>query len=134
MKSKIFQKIFYNWQVKIICFLLAVFGYIVLVYSVQEKRTLSLPYEIVLPQDFQVESNLPDSIDLVIMGTEDQIYLLDASNISLRVDFSTVEREGVNYATVEIDTAQMAEYVDLSNISIYTKPSQVKVYFSKKGE
>lgn len=134
MKSKFLQKVFYNWQVKIICFLLAIFAYVVLLYSVQEKRTLALPYEMEMPSGYKAESNLPQSIDLVIMGTEDQIYMIDASKISLTVDFSTVEREGVNYATVQIDTSELSSYVDMKNISIYTKPSQVKVYFSKTGD
>lgn len=134
MKSKFFQKILNNWQAKIVCFLLAVLVYVVLVYSVQEKRTLSLPYDIKLPQEYSVESNLPKSIDLVIMGTEDRIYLIDASKIHLSVDFSSVNREGVSYADVLIDTEELSAYIDMSNISIYTVPSQVKVYFSLKGE
>ena len=42
-----------------------------------------------------------------------------------------VDREGVSYATVQIDINDLASYVDTSAVSIYTKPSQVKVYFSK---
>ena len=133
MKSNFFQKLFYNWQIKIICLILAIFAYVVLLYSVQEQRSLALPYDMVLPENYKVESNLPQSIELVIMGTEDQIYLIDASKISLLVDFSTVSKEGVSYADVQIDTSDLSEYIDLSNISIYTRPSQIKVYFSANG-
>ncbi len=129
MRSKFFQKLIYNWQVKIISFLLAVFVYFVLVFSIQTSRKVSLPVEVKLPSGYTATSNIPSSIDLVIQGTEDQIYMIDVSNISLVVDFSTVNREGVNYATVQIDTAELDKYIDASEISIYTKPSQVKVYF-----
>ncbi len=129
MRSKFFQKVFYNWQIKLICFILAIFVYFVLVFSIQTSRTISLPVEVKLPENYTATSNIPTSIDLVIQGTEDQIYMIDASSIYLTVDFSTVNREGINYATVEIDTGELQNYVDTSQISIFTKPSQVRVYF-----
>lgn len=133
MRSKFVQKLFYNWQVKILSFLLAVLVYFVLVFSIQTSRTVSLPLEVKLPADYVAESNVPTSVDLVLQGTEDQIYMIDVSNIKVSVDFSTVEREGVNYAPVRIDTGELEKYVDISSISVFTKPSQVKVYFSAPG-
>lgn len=129
MRSKFFQKVFYNWQIKLICFILAIFVYFVLVFSIQTSRKVSLPVEVKLPAGYTATSNIPSSIDLIIQGAEDQIYMIDASSIYLTVDFSTVNREGINYATVEIDTGDLQKYVNTSEISIYTKPSQVRVYF-----
>lgn len=133
MRSKFFQKLFYNWQVKVISFLLAVLVYFILVFSIQSSRTVSLPVEVVMPKNYVATSNVPKSIDLVIQGTEDQIYLVDVSNITLKVDFSMVDRVGVSYATVQINMEDLSSYVDTSAISIYTKPSQVRVYFSEKA-
>lgn len=134
MQSKFFQKVFYNWQIKIICFLLAVLVYFVLVYSIQSSRVITLPLEVTLPEDYVAESNVPVSVDLVIQGTEDRIYMIDVSRFSVSADFSTVNREGVNYAVVNIETGELEKYIDLSEISIYTRPSQVKVYFTYSGE
>lgn len=133
MRSKLFQKLFYNWQAKIISFLLAVFVYFILLFSAQNSRTISLPVEVIMPDGYVATSNVPTSIDLVIQGTEDQIYLVDVSRITLKVDFSMVDREGVSYATVQINMEDLSSYVDTSAISIYTKPSQVRVYFSLPG-
>lgn len=133
MRSKFFQKLFYNWQAKIISFLLAVLVYFILLFSVQNSRTITLPVEVIMPDGYVATSNVPSSIDLVIQGTEDQIYLIDVSKIDLKVDFSMVDREGVSYATVQIDINDLASYVDTSAVSIYTKPSRVRVYFSLPG-
>ncbi len=133
MRSKFFQKLFYNWQAKIICFLLAVLVYFVLVFSIQTSRTMTLPLKVTLPAEYQADSIVPDSVELVIQGTEDRIYMIDVSNISVSADFSTVNHEGVSYAVVNIDTGELEKYIDTSVISIYTKPSQVKVYFSYVG-
>lgn len=134
MRSKWLQKMFYNWQAKVLCFLLAVLVYFVLVFSIQSSRTVSLPIRIDMPTDYVAQSNIPTSVDLVLQGTEDKIYLINVSNIEVSADFTNVNREGVNYATVEIDTKELAKYVDISTISIYTKPSQIKIYFTKTGE
>ena len=134
MRSKFFQKLLYNWQVKVLCFLLAAFTYFVLVFSIQTTRTVSLPVEVTMPSSYTATSTVPSEINLVLQGTEDQIYLIDASRIVLKVDFSHVSREGVNYADIVIDTGNLGDYIDLSAISIYTQPSQMKVYFSASGD
>ncbi|MCF0237890.1 MAG: hypothetical protein HUK24_04755 [Sphaerochaetaceae bacterium] len=132
MRSKALSKILYNWQVKMICFVLAIFVYFILLYSIQQTRTITLPVEVTLPDTFVAESNVPATVDLVIMGTEDQIYMISPEKIKLSVDFSKVKREGINYAAVNIDTAELDNYLNSTSISIYTRPSQVKVYFSNK--
>lgn len=130
MRSKILQKILYNWQIKILCFLLAAFVYFVLIFSIQTTRHVFLPLQVTLPSSYTADSTVPSGVDLVIEGTEEQIYLIDVSRISLSADFSKVNREGVSYAAVQIDTAELDSYIDMTSISIYTKPSRVKVYFS----
>ena len=134
MRSKFFSKVFYNWQIKIICFLLAVLVYFVLVFSIQSSRTMTLPLTVTLPENYIAESNIPTTVELVIQGTEDRIYMIDVSNLSVSADFTTVNHEGVNYAPVVIETGELEKYIDTSVISIYTKPSQVKVYFTYSGE
>ena len=131
MRSKFFQKLFYNWQGKIICLLLAILVYFVLLFSIQSSRSMTLPLEVTLPDGYKVESTIPRSVELVIQGTEDQIFMIDPAKISVSADFSTVNREGVNYAVVEIDTGDLTSYIDTSALSIFTRPSQVKIYFSK---
>ena len=130
MRSKFFQKLLYNWQVKIICLLLAVLVYFVLLFSIQSSRSMTLPLTVTLPKDYKAESTIPKSVELVIQGTEDQIFMIDPSMISVSADFSTVNREGVSYAVVEIDAGDLASYIDTTALSIFTRPSQVKVYFS----
>ena len=130
MRSKLMQKLLYNWQVKIICLLLAVLVYFVLLFSIQSSRSMTLPLSVTLPDNYKAESTIPKSVELVIQGTEDQIFMIDPSMISVSADFSTVNREGVSYAVVEVDAGDLASYIDTTALSIFTRPSQVKVYFS----
>ena len=130
MRSKFFQKLFYNWQAKIISFLLAVFVYFILMFSLHSTRTIPLPVEVILPDGYVAESKIRDSVDLIIQGTEDQIYLIDVSKFSLKADFSNiVTGEGTVYADVIIDMQDLKSYIDTSDVSIYTYPSQLRIYF-----
>ncbi len=129
-RNKTFQKIFYNWQIKILCFLLAVFMYFFLGLILQETRTVSLPLKVTMPEGYKADSIVPTSAELVISGKEDQVYMVDLSKVTLTVDFSKVSQEGVSLAAVQIDMGGQDSVLDFSTLSFSTNPSQVKVFFS----
>lgn len=129
-RNKSFQRIFYNWQIKLLCFLLAVFMYFFLGLVLQETRTVSLPLNVVMPEGYKAESIVPTSAELVITGKKDQVYMIDPSKVTLTVDFSKVSQEGVSLAAVQIDMGGQGTVLDFSALSISTNPSQVKVYFT----
>lgn len=133
-RSKFLQKVFYNWQVKCICFLLAIFVYFMLTMALQETRTVTLPLEVKLPSNYTATSNIPDSIELNIKGTEDKIYMIDASKIKISADFSGVSAVGVSSIPVSIDVSELEKYLDVKGVSIYTTPSMIKIYFSETGK
>lgn len=130
--NKVFQKIFYNWQIKVLCFLVAVFAYFLLSLVLQDTRTVQLPLEVTLPKDYKADSNIPDSVDLVIKGSQDQIYMLNVDYVKVSVDFSSVDHEGVSTAPVVIKLEGPNGVVDTSSVSISTDPMQIKIYFSLK--
>ncbi len=129
-RNKTLKKVFYNWQIKILCFLLAVFMYFFLGLVLQETRTVSLPLNIVMPENYKADSIIPNSAELVISGKEDQVYMIDPSKVTLTVDFSKVNQEGVSLAAVQIDMGGQDAVLDFSSLSISTNPSNVKVYFT----
>lgn len=131
-RNKLFQRVFYNWQVKVICFLLAVFMYFFLGLVLQDTRTIRLPLEVTLPEGYTADSNIPSSVNLLIKGTQDRIYMVDVDDVRVSVDFSAVDHEGVNTAPVVITMDGPNRSLDLSSVSISTDPTQVKIYFSLK--
>lgn len=124
--------IFRNWQIKILCFVIAVCVIFVARFGLQTKRVITMPLEVTLPESYSATSVIPTQAELVITGTEDVIYLLDASVFSLSADFSDVGKSGVSSATVTIDMSELASYVDLSKVSIHTEPSFVRIYFEER--
>ena len=125
-----FQRIFYNWQIKLLCFLLAVFMYFFLGLTLQETRTVTLPLNVVMPEGYKADSLVPTSVDLIITGKEDQVYMIDTSKVTITVDFSKVSSEGVASVPVKINMGTQGDVLDFSSLSITTNPSRVKIYFS----
>ena len=86
-----------------------------------------------LPSGYNADSNIPTSVDLVIKGTQERIYMIEVDDIHVSVDFSNVDHEGVNMAPVVITMDGPNQSLDTSSVSIFTNPTQVKIYFSLKG-
>ena len=89
--------------------------------------------EVTLPSGYNADSNIPTSVDLVIKGTQERIYMIEVDDIHVSVDFSNVDHEGVNMAPVVITMDGPNQSLDTSSVSISTNPTQVKIYFSLKG-
>jgi YbbR domain-containing protein len=131
-RNKTNRRLFYNWQIKILCFLFAGFLYFFFGLTVQETRTVDLPLTVIMPEEYKADSIVPDTVTLTIKGKENQVYMINVENLKISVDFSKVEKEGVAVAPVVIDVGGEESVLDLSTVSLSTDPSQVKIYFSVK--
>ena len=124
---------FANWQAKIICFLLALATVFVVTYGLQQKREVKLPLEVNLPANgYKAVSLIPTEVTLVIQGTEDKIYMVNADNFSLSADFTNVSHEGVCSVPVNIQFNGSSDALDFSQITLYTDPATVRIYFEKQ--
>lgn len=128
------KSVFSNWQVKILCFIAAVFVYVVVAFGIQERRTVTLPLKVIMPEGFVPTSVVPSEADIIISGSEEVIYMIEISNYSLSVDFSRVNSEGVASAPIDINNGDLDSYVNLSGVNVYTNPSYVKIYFEKSSD
>lgn len=120
---------FKNWQVKILCLIFAIFIYAFVTFESAGERVVSIPLEIIMPEGYVAASNVPDSASVVIRGSEKQIYLVDVSRVKLSADFSDIHDKGVASAAISIDYSELMDYINFTDISIFTRPSVVKVYF-----
>jgi len=124
--------IFSNWQIKILSFIVAVMTVFIFYYNGQQSRKVVLPLEIILPEGFVPTSNLPQSAELVIKGSEQQIYMFDPEEFSLVADFSKVKEEGVASVLIEVKTSESVNKLNLMDITFYASPAWVKIYFEAK--
>ena len=88
MKNKALSSILQNWIPKIFSLLIALFIVITIRFMNVNDRVVTLPLEVILPENYKAVSLVPDTVDAVITGSDSIIYLVDPSAIKATADFS----------------------------------------------
>ena len=126
MKQNI--KIFSSWGSKIFSFLLAIGVVLVVEFSNISNRVVTIPLDVSLPDNLVAESLVPETVEIVISGSEDVIYLVDPSLVKAYADFSFVNNSGIARVPVVLDFNQ--DVFRKSSISVKAEPSSVRILFS----
>jgi len=132
MKHKKNQNnLFANWRAMTLCLFLAVLVYLAFAYGMPAERRVSMPLNVLLPENLKVTSLIPTSADIVVTGNEKQIYMLDLSRIKLYADFSEIQNVGVASVAVTIDYTDLVDYINMMDLTIEADPSIIKLFFEK---
>ncbi|MCR5761043.1 MAG: hypothetical protein K6F82_03475 [Sphaerochaetaceae bacterium] len=131
-KSSSNEGFFSNWQVKILCFVFAVLVFVMVYYTGMETRRVSLPLDVILPENYEAVSVIPESSTLLVMGDGEDIYLINPDSVRLYADFSAVSRSGIAVVPVQVDYESLEDYVDLSEVYFRSSPLFVRIYFEEK--
>ncbi len=123
-------KFFSSWGAKIFAFLLAVAVVLLVEFSNITNRVVRIPLDVSLPENLTAESLVPESVDIVISGSEDLIYLVDPAMVTASADFSAVESAGIARVPVVLDFNQ--DVFRQSSISVKAQPSSVRILFSSQ--
>lgn len=129
MKNKISLYLLDNWKPKLISFILALCFFFLYLFSNNSSRIVTIPLDVYLPVGYQAESLIPNSVELIINGNNDIIYLIDPNLIKAKADFSSVEKEGIVTENVELEYD--SKVFSKENISLNTKPAIVKISFKE---
>lgn len=124
-------RILKNWQIKIISLIVAFIVYVMAFYAVNTPNTVKIPVTVILPEEYEPFSNIPDSVDIAIQATGDAKYMVDPSLIEAKIDFSFVRSQGVFSAPIELE--YNAGVLRKGVIEIVPSPQSVRIAFQKKG-
>lgn len=126
------EGVFSNWQIKILCFIFAVVVFVLVYYTGLESRKVSLPMDVILPENYEAVSVIPETGTLVVMGDEKEIYLINPESIRLYADFSGVSQDGIAVVPVQVDYDALEGKIDLSEVYFRSSPLFVRIYFEEK--
>ncbi len=126
--NKVVQNILYNWPVKVLCLVCAMGIYLVVQYSSLSTRVLDIPLQFTPPENYVVNSLVPQTIEVRITGPDESIYRILPDRITASVDFSFVAKVGLSTALVMVDYQSVLE--EIPGISITTKPASITVDFA----
>lgn len=126
------NKVFSNWATKIFSFIIAVFVVLFVKFSNVTGRTVTIPVNVILPENGLVaESLVPETIDVMIRGDENIIYLVDPAEIKAYADFSAVEGAGIARVPVVLDFDE--DVYSKNALSVEASPSSLRILFSSES-
>ena len=118
-----------NWAVKIFSFLLAVLVILLIEFGNISGRTVTIPVTVFLPENGLVaESLVPETVDVLIKGDENVIYLVDPSAIKAYADFTDVDKAGITRVPVILDFPE--NIYSKNSISVSASPSTLRILFN----
>ena len=132
-KNKFSSALFGNWVVKVFSFLCAL-GIVVAVRFLNvTDRVVTIPVTVYLDSQNELVpmSLVPNSVDVVITGDDDIVYLVDPSLITASVDFSDVAEEGIARRVVYLDYDN--DIFSSYGLTIKASPATIRILF-QNGE
>lgn len=129
-KNSFLQSVLFQWQVKLVCILLALSFYFLISFSAYTDRQAVIPLEVILPVDYDAESLVPNSITININGSDKIIYLIDPALISASVDFSDIDKVGIARRTVVLSYDD--KVFNKGEITVSSMPETIRIAFKDK--
>lgn len=130
-QSKSLSSFLSSWVPKVISFMIAALIFISIKYLGMADRIVTIPLEVTLPDSGTVvaESLVPYSIDIVISGDDQLIYLIDPDSIKASADFSAVTTAGIARVPVEL-TYNEEVFADTALV-VTASPDIVRILFEE---
>lgn len=130
-QNKFTSILFGNWIAKMLSFLTALLIVVSIRFLNVTDRVVTIAIDVSLPVSTEIRpiSLIPDTIDVVISGNEDIIYLVDPASIKAYADFSDVASAGIARIPVEL-VYNDDVYVE-AGLTVQAKPSTVRILFEE---
>ncbi|MBK5201106.1 MAG: hypothetical protein JJE21_06185 [Spirochaetaceae bacterium] len=130
-KNSFLQSVLDQWQVKLVCVLLALSCYFLVNFSSYTDRQVVVPLEVIFPVNYEAESLVPNSITININGSESIIYLIDPALVIASVDFSNINNIGISRRTVVLSYDD--KVFDKGEIIVSAVPETIRIAFKDKN-
>lgn len=123
-----------HWLLKLFAFVLAVIIVIAVRFLNVTDRVVTIPLSVILDSSssYRPSSLIPETIEVVIQGDDNVIYLVDPSLISASVDFTKIDKEGVETREVYLEYDE--DLFSNTALNITCKPESIKILFEKKDD
>ena len=130
-KNKFSSAVFGNWVVKVFCFIAALAIVVAIRFLNVTDRVMTIPITVYINPQSQYEpvSLVPESVDVVISGDDDIVYLVDPSLITASVDFSDVGEEGIARRVVYLDYDN--DIFSSYGLTIKSSPATIRILFQE---
>lgn len=127
------NRMFTNWGIKILSFLVALLTVFAIEFANITSRTVTVPVTVRLPEGMKADSLVPETVDIKISGDENIIYLVDPAGVKAFADFSECTSEGISRVPVLLEYNE--DIYSKNQLSVKAVPSSLRILFSRsEGE
>ncbi|RLE09506.1 hypothetical protein DRJ04_09850, partial [Candidatus Aerophobetes bacterium] len=116
-KLPIFNRLLYNWHVKLISLFIAFLLWMYVSGLQEQEKLITVKFEVRnLPERYVVSNNIPDTVNVVLKGREENFTLLDTSILTAYVD---LEKKVFNDARfqIQIDRKNLPRSLKIKEIN-----------------
>lgn len=131
MKAKrLLEKIAENWPAKVVCFVMALLLYILHQVSQLDRKTFTVPLNVVAEGGMYPMSQCPDYVKVTVRSTAGNIAEAIQSDISANLDLTTYDVEGAYAVPVTVKLSPKLILMDPFEVTV--KPESVNVKIEEK--
>ncbi len=113
------NKVFNNWQAKLLSFGLAVLLYAAFQIISLDSKAFSVPLEVRSEGNFVLAGNAPSTVRVDLRGTAEDIATVQESNIVAFIDISHISETGSEVINVNLELAENLTLMDNLEVSVY---------------
>ncbi len=128
-QSKLLSGILQNWVAKVFSFIIALAIVVSVRFLNVNDRVVTVPLDVTLPESYRAASLVPDTVDIVITGSDSIIYLVDPEGIEASADFSAVDGAGI--VRVPVGLSYPDDIYTRDGLTVSARPSSVRILFEE---
>ena len=123
--NRFFEKILYNWPVKICCLIIAIALYLFHQASLTEKRSFVIPLTVVEEGSVQHIGETASTVTVTVRANTEEISSVHSNQLTAYVNLNNVVKNGEYNLPVKVKVAE--EIMAFDPFEIKVKPEYVKI-------
>lgn len=123
--NRFFEKILYNWPVKVCCLIIAIALYLFHQASLTEKRSFVIPLTVLEEGAVQHTGDFTSTVTVVIRANTEEISSVHSNQLKAYVNLNNISKNGEYTLPVKVTVAD--EIMAFDPFEIKVKPEYIKI-------
>ena len=123
--NRFFEKILYNWPVKVCCLIVAISLYLFHQASLTEKRSFVIPLTVLEEGAVQHTGDFTSTVTVVVRANTEEISSVHSNQLTAYVNLNNISKNGEYNLPVKVKVAE--ELAGFDPFEIKVKPEYIKI-------
>ncbi len=127
--GSIVEKIFTNWQAKLLSFGLAILVYVAFQIISLDTKSFSIPLEVRSGGNYVLSEDAPSFVRVELQGAPEDIATIQAANLNAYIDIANITQVGTETVFVGLDLEENLTLMDPLEITV--TPASIELSFEE---